>query len=144
MDSFKESGVAMYGDKWLSRGIAVLAIDGPGQYESPVLGIYFSMGAWAATGTACVDWLTGRSEIDPRRIGITGTSFGSLFSTVAAGAEPRFTAVAVTSTCLEPGCHTIFEEASPDLQDAFHVHVGDRRGGEVRPVPQVDHLGRLR
>ncbi|MBO0752630.1 MAG: alpha/beta hydrolase, partial [Bradyrhizobiaceae bacterium] len=43
MDSFKESGVAMYGDKWLSRGIAVLAIDGPGQYESPVLGIYFSM-----------------------------------------------------------------------------------------------------
>jgi dienelactone hydrolase len=119
MDSFKESGIAMYGDKWLSRGIAVLAIDGPGQYESPVLGIYFSMGAWAATGTACVDWLTGRSEIDPRRIGITGTSFGSLFSTVAAGAEPRFTAVAVTSTCLEPGCHTIFEEASPTFKMRF-------------------------
>ena len=119
MDSFKESGVAMYGDRWLSRGIAVLAIDGPGQYESPVLGIYFSMPAWAATGTACVDWLTARSEVDPGRIAITGNSFGSLFATVAAAAEPRLAAVAVTSTCLEPGCHTIFEEASPTFKMRF-------------------------
>src|SRR5438309_2351723 len=35
MDSFKETGVALYGDRWLSRGFAVLTIDGPGQYESP-------------------------------------------------------------------------------------------------------------
>ncbi|MBO0753823.1 MAG: prolyl oligopeptidase family serine peptidase, partial [Bradyrhizobiaceae bacterium] len=115
----KESGVAMYGDKWLSRGIAVLAIDGPGQYESPVLGIYFSMEAWTETGKACVDWLTARSEIDPRRVAITGTSFGSLFATLASGAEPRLAAVAVTSTCLEPGCHTIFEEASPTFKMRF-------------------------
>ena len=119
MDSFKESSVAMYGDRWLSRGIAVLAIDGPGQYESPVLGIYFSMAAWAETGKACVDWLSARGEIDPARIAITGNSFGSLFATVAAGAEPRLTAVAVTSTCLEPGCHTIFEEASPTFKMRF-------------------------
>ena len=38
MDSFKEMGVALNGDRWLSRGMAVLALDGPGQYESPVLG----------------------------------------------------------------------------------------------------------
>ena len=42
-----------------SRGMAVLALDGPGQYESPVLDIYFSMPAWMATGTAAVDWLDG-------------------------------------------------------------------------------------
>ena len=41
MDSLKESGVSLNGDKWLSRGMAVLAIDGPGQYESPLLGILF-------------------------------------------------------------------------------------------------------
>jgi dienelactone hydrolase len=119
MDSFKESGVAMYGDKWLSRGIAVLAVDGPGQYECPLLGVYFSMQAWTETGKACADWLTARNEIDPRRIGITGTSFGSLFATIASGVEPRFAAVAVTSTCLEPGCHTIFEEASPTFKMRF-------------------------
>src|SRR6202035_1808393 len=39
MDSFKETGVALANDRWLSRGAAVLAIDGPGQYESPLLGV---------------------------------------------------------------------------------------------------------
>ncbi len=65
MDSFKELGVAMYGDRWLGRGIAVLAIDGPGQYESAVLDIHFSMPAWSATGKAAVDWLVKVQEIDP-------------------------------------------------------------------------------
>ena len=34
MDSFKEVAVAMYGDRWLMRDIAVLALDGPGQYRN--------------------------------------------------------------------------------------------------------------
>ena len=51
MDSFKEISVAMYGDRWLSRGMAVLAVDGPGQYESAVLGIPVTVDNWAAAGT---------------------------------------------------------------------------------------------
>ena len=43
MDSFKEINVALANDRWLARGVAVLAIDGPGQYESPLLGVYVSM-----------------------------------------------------------------------------------------------------
>jgi hypothetical protein len=43
MDSFKEIGTFLYGDKYLTRGIAVLNLDGPGQYESAVLDIHFSM-----------------------------------------------------------------------------------------------------
>jgi dienelactone hydrolase len=119
MDSMKEGGVALYGDRWLNRGIAVLSVDGPGQYESPVLGIYFSMPAWADTGRALADFLAARPEVDMQRVGVTGTSFGSLFATIVAGAEPRFRAVAVSSTCLEPGCHTIFEEASPTFKMRF-------------------------
>jgi dienelactone hydrolase len=119
MDSFKEMSVAMYGDRWLSRGMAVLALDGPGQYESPVLGIYFSMPAWMATGAAAVDWLSRRAEIDPTRIGLSGTSFGSFFGTIAAAHEPRLRAVAVASVCHEPGFHTIFEEASPTFKMRF-------------------------
>jgi dienelactone hydrolase len=119
MDSFKEMGVALYGDRWLSRGMAVLALDGPGQYESPVLEIYFSMPAWMATGAAAVGWLTRRSEIDPPRIGLSGTSFGSFFGTIAAAHEPRLRAVAVASVCHEPGFHTIFEEASPTFKMRF-------------------------
>jgi pimeloyl-ACP methyl ester carboxylesterase len=33
--------------------------------------------------------------------------------------EPRIAAAAVISTCLEPGCHTIFEEASPTFKKRF-------------------------
>ncbi len=118
-DSFKEMSVALYGDRWLSRGMAVLALDGPGQYESPVLDIYFTMAAWMATGTAAVDWLTARPEIDPARIGLSGNSFGSFFGTLAAAHEPRLRAVSVSAVCHEPGFHTIFEEASPTFKIRF-------------------------
>ena len=76
MDSFKETSVALANDRWMQRGVAVLAIDGPGQYESPLLGVYVSMQNWIDTGPAVVDWLLGRLEIDGQKIGVTGTSFG--------------------------------------------------------------------
>jgi dienelactone hydrolase len=119
MDSYKEVSVALYGDRWLNRGIAVLAIDGPGQYEAPMVGINVSMENWLAAGKPVVDWLVARSEIDADRIGVTGTSFGSFFGTLVAASEPRIRACAVISTCLEPGCHTIFEEASPTFKKRF-------------------------
>lgn len=119
MDSFKEMGTALYGDRWLSRGIAVLAVDGPGQYESAVLDIHFSMPAWAAAGKACFEWVTKRAEIDPERVGISGNSFGSFFVTIAAAHEPRYRAVAGSAVCHEPGFHTIFQEASPTFKMRF-------------------------
>jgi len=84
-----------------------------------VLDIYFSMPAWIATGTAAVEWLTTRAEIDPTRIGLAGNSFGSFFGTIAAAHEPRIRAVAVAAVCHEPGFHTIFEEASPTFKMRF-------------------------
>jgi len=119
MDSYKEISVALYGDRWLNRGIAVLAVDGPGQYESPILGIRVSMENWIAAGPALYDYLAARPEIDPDRIAVSGTSFGSFFGTIMAANEPRYRAAAVTATCLEPGCHTIFEEASPTFKKRF-------------------------
>src|SRR5215470_15840334 len=97
MDSFKEAMVALYGDRWLNRGIAVLAIDGPGQYEAPMLGLYFSTDACVETGPAVVDWLAARPEIDAACIGVTGTSFGSFFGTVLTAHEPRVRACSVMS-----------------------------------------------
>jgi dienelactone hydrolase len=119
MDGFKEASVWMYGDRWLTRGIAVLAVEGPGQYESAVLGIHVTVPNWIEAGRAMMDWLAARPEIDPQRIGVAGQSFGSFFATIVASHEPRFRACAVTATCLEPGCHTIFEEASPTFKRRF-------------------------
>jgi dienelactone hydrolase len=119
MDSFKEVMVALYGDRWLNRGIAVLAIDGPGQYEAPMIGLYFSTDKWAAAGRALVDWLSARPDIDPARIGVNGLSFGSFFGTILTANEPRIRACSVTSVCHEPGAHTIFQKASPTFKKRF-------------------------
>ncbi len=119
MDGFKEASVAIYGDRWLSRGIAVLSIEGPGQYESAVLGIPVSMPNWIDAGRAIMDWMTARPEVDPQRIGVVGQSFGSFFATICCAVEPRYRACAITATCLEPGFHTIFEEASPTFKQRF-------------------------
>ncbi len=124
MDSFKETSVWLYGDRWLTRGCAVLAIDGPGQYESPVLGVYVTVQNWADAGRIVYDWLAARPEVDPERVGLVGNSFGSLFGTIAAGAEPRYRACAVTAVVHEPGCHTIFEEASPTFKVRFMYMAG--------------------
>jgi alpha-beta hydrolase superfamily lysophospholipase len=119
MDSFKEVNVALANDRWMQRGVAVLSIDGPGQYESPLLGVYVSMQNWIDAGPAIVDWLLRRPEIDGQKIGVSGASFGSFFGTILTANEPRISATAVISTCLEPGCHTIFEEASPTFKKRF-------------------------
>lgn len=93
-------------------------------WEAPLRGIFASVDGWAKAGPVFADWLLARPEVDPQRIGIVGTSFGSFFSTVAAAAEPRYRAVAVQGSVFEPGCHTIFEEASPTFKNRFMFMAG--------------------
>src|ERR1700746_2018779 len=89
MDSYKEIQVALYGDKYLTRAMAVLAIDGPGQYEAPMIGLHFTMENWMAAGPALVDWIAARPELDATHIGVSGTSFGSAFRTRLPPNQPR-------------------------------------------------------
>jgi hypothetical protein len=144
MDSFKEMGVALNGDRWLSRGMAVLALDGPGQYESPVLEIYFSMEAWIATGTAAVDWLTARrarSRREPhraRRQQLPVVLRNHCRRPRAADSRRRGSPLSATS-----GFHTIFEEASPTFKIALHVYVSIT-DGPSSTAPQGRDLGGAR
>ena len=124
MDTYKEVFVALKGDRWLERGIAVLALDGPGQAECRVLGLTVSMENWTAVGKAAVDWLVARPEIDPQKIGAFGNSFGSFFVTIVTANEPRICACVANSNNLEPGFHAIFEEASPTYKKRFMYMAG--------------------
>ena len=124
MDTYKEVFLALKGDRWLDRGIAVLALDGPGQAECRVLGLTVSMENWTAVGKAAVDWLVARPEIDPGRIGAFGNSFGSFFVTIVTANEPRICACVANSNNLEPGFHAIFEEASPSYKKRFMYMAG--------------------
>ncbi len=119
MDGYKERSVALYGDRWLNRGFAVLALEAPGEWEAPLLDSFVSMENSIAAAPAVYEWLAARPEIDPAKIALTGVSFGTFFTTVMAGHEPRYAAVANQGTIYEPGGKTIFGEASPTFKKRF-------------------------
>lgn len=92
LDSFKDELWFMTGRGAVQRGIAVLMVDGPGQggalrrhklatrhdYEVPV--------------GRCIDWLEKRSDIDPRRIAVSGSSMGGYYAARAGSKEHRLAA----------------------------------------------------
>jgi fermentation-respiration switch protein FrsA (DUF1100 family) len=120
MDGSKENMVSIYGDRFLTRGLAVLALDGPGQAESVGRGIYFTESNFAEAGRAAYDWLAKHPAIDTDRLVIRSSSFGSYFGTVAAAAlGDKIRGYAVAGVCHEPGCYTIFNMASPTFKARF-------------------------
>ncbi len=119
MDGYKEKYVSLYGDNWMQRGFAFLAVEGPGYWEAPLRGLYVDVPGWVETGKAIVKWLAARPEIDTDKIVVVGSSFGSFFSAVMMSEEPGFKACAVTGTCYEPGGRAIFDQASPTFKKRF-------------------------
>ena len=86
LDSVKEELQAT-AEYLLSRGLAVIAIDGPGQGEAEYeLRIE---PAYERVTTAVADYLKGRDDIDPGRIGVFGVSLGGYYAARSAAYEPR-------------------------------------------------------
>ena len=119
MDGFKERSVALKNDRFLTRGYAVFAFEGPGYWEPPLRGIYVDVPGWALCGKLVADWIAKRPELDVTKIGMTGVSFGSFFSAIMMSGDSRYKACAITGTCYEPGGNTIFNEASPTFKKRF-------------------------
>ncbi len=115
MDGVKEDN-PIYGDPFLERGIAVLAIDGPGQGESRARGVKCTASNYEEAGKIVSDYLVKRPEIDANRLAIMGSSMGSYWGPRVAAAEPRFKACAVSGVCVEPGQYSIFNTASPTFK----------------------------
>jgi dipeptidyl aminopeptidase/acylaminoacyl peptidase len=74
------------------RGISCLVMDGPGTGEAirfrgmPVRYDY------EAAGSACLDYLETRSDVDAKRVGIMAISLGGYYAPRCASMEPRFKA----------------------------------------------------
>jgi dienelactone hydrolase len=124
MDGFKEGMVSLHADRFLSRGLAVLAVDGPGQGECTTRAIHVTGTNWFDAGRAMFAWLEGRPDVDQERIVIYGVSFGSCWATQLAASADRAIGCAVALVCHEPGCHTIFETASPTFKLRFMYMAG--------------------
>src|ERR1700704_6459480 len=85
LDSVKEELQAT-ADYFLRRGIATLAIDGPGQGETE-----FARNiepAYEKPAGAAIDWLEGRHDVDASRIGVYGVSLGGYYAVRVAAPRP--------------------------------------------------------
>ena len=89
LDSTKEE-LHAYEESFLSRGMATLAIDGPGQgeaeYEIPICGDY------ERAARAVADWIEKRDDLDSEKMAIWGVSLGGYYAPRAAAYEKRFKA----------------------------------------------------
>jgi 2,6-dihydroxypseudooxynicotine hydrolase len=89
LDSTKEE-VHDYENRFLKRGVATLAFDGPGQGEAEY--DFAICPEYERPVKAVIDYLETRSDIDIERVGIWGLSFGGYYAPRAACFEKRIKA----------------------------------------------------
>jgi dienelactone hydrolase len=76
----------------IKRGISVLVMDGPGTGEAIRFRKHYLRHDYEVAGSACVDWLEKRSDINPKKIGVVANSLGGYYAPRCASMEPRFAA----------------------------------------------------
>jgi len=116
LDSTKEEFFRLE-NLFLTRGMATLSLDGPGQGEA---GYVLPMRPDYEVGvSAILDALADRSDIDVSRVGALGVSLGGYFAPRAATFEPRLRAVAGISG---PFCFGELWDDLPQLTRETFMH----------------------
>ncbi len=114
LDSVKEE-LHRYGNDMLRRGLAILAMDGPGQGE-----LEFDLALrpdYEVPIRYVLDYLESRTDIDAQRVGMLGVSLGGFFAARAAAAERRLRAVVMLASGYNLAWH--FERYPLLTQEAF-------------------------
>lgn len=127
LDSTKEE-FFNWENVFLSRGMATLSLDGPGQGET---GYHTHIRADYEVGPAAMlDHLAARTDIDLKRVGVVGVSLGGYYGPRTAAFEPRVKAV-----CAIGGPHTFgefFFERPSISQETFVHHSGAKSPDEAK------------
>jgi dienelactone hydrolase len=76
----------------IMRGISVLVMDGPGTGEAIRFRGQYLRHDYEVAGSACIDYLEKRDDVDPKKIGIVAISLGGYYSPRCAAMDPRFAA----------------------------------------------------
>jgi dipeptidyl aminopeptidase/acylaminoacyl peptidase len=76
----------------IKRGISVLVMDGPGTGEAIRFRGQYLRHDYEVAGSACVDWLEKRDDVDAKKIGVVAISLGGYYAPRMASMEPRFAA----------------------------------------------------
>lgn len=127
LDSVKEE-LHNYGDDFLRRGMAVLAIDGPGQGEMEFQ--YALRPDFEVPVRYAIDYLETRTDVDAKSIGLLGVSLGGYFAPRATAFEPR-----VKATIAIAGWYSIdglFAQLPLLTQEAFIYRTKSANEAETR------------
>jgi dipeptidyl aminopeptidase/acylaminoacyl peptidase len=92
LDSFKDELWFMTGRGAVQRGIAVLLVDGPGQGGALRRQKIYSRHDYEVPIGRCIDWLEKRSDVDTKRIAVSGSSMGGYYAARAGSREHRLAA----------------------------------------------------
>jgi dienelactone hydrolase len=76
----------------IKRGISCLVMDGPGTGESIRFRNHHLRHDYEVAGSACLDWLEKRDDVDAKRVGVVAISLGGYYAPRMASMEPRFAA----------------------------------------------------
>lgn len=76
----------------VKRGISCLVMDGPGTGEAIRFRDYYLRHDYEVAGSACIDYLEQRADVDPKKIGVVAISLGGYYAPRCASMEPRFAA----------------------------------------------------
>ncbi|HEV7801802.1 MAG TPA: alpha/beta hydrolase [Burkholderiales bacterium] len=76
----------------IKRGISVLVMDGPGTGEAIRFRGHYLRHDYEVAGSACIDYLEKREDVDAKKIGVVAISLGGYYAPRMASMEPRFAA----------------------------------------------------
>jgi pimeloyl-ACP methyl ester carboxylesterase len=136
LDSTKEE-FFFFEQSFLDRGVATVALDGPGQGET---GLAVPIRPDYETAVSpLLDLLSTRDDLDHDRAGVVGVSLGGYYAPRVAAFEPRFRAVAGISG---PFCFgDMWDELPPMTRATFVVKSGaadDAEGHRIASTLDLD------
>lgn len=92
LDVNKELQFSRGVDDLVKRGMSCLVMDGPGTGEAIRFRNYYLRHDYEVAGSACIDFLEKRDDVDAKRIGVMAISLGGYYAPRCASMEPRFAA----------------------------------------------------
>jgi dienelactone hydrolase len=92
LDVTKEIQFVLGTPDLIKRGISVLLVDGPGTGEAIRFRGMPLRHDYEKAGSACIDYLETRADVDPKKIGVVAISLGGYYAPRCASLEPRFAA----------------------------------------------------
>jgi 2,6-dihydroxypseudooxynicotine hydrolase len=129
LDACKEE-LHAWSDAFVRRGMATLAIDGPGQGETafqlPITN------RWGAVIGAVIDVLERRSDVDGSNVAVVGQSLGALYAPLAAAFEPRIKAC--VSNCGPFDFGAVLPTMPAASQETFRVRSYAKTVAEARDI----------